>query len=67
MKPKFVNHTSNKIPIFRKILHLQLAYFPESFSWMIPRLIPKKNKMTTQTTAPKKEKGVSNGLRIIMS
>ena len=65
MKPKFVNHTSNKIPIFREILYLQLPHFREYFSWMIPKLTPKKNKMTTQTTAPKKEREVSNGLKIL--
>merc|ERR1712083_486641 len=32
-------------------------------SWMIPKLTPKKNKMTTQTTAPKKEREARNERR----
>ena len=45
-------------------MYLELTSFREYFSWMIPKLTPKKSKMTTQTIAPKKEKGVSNTLKI---
>ena len=67
MKSELLNHTSNNTPIFREKMYFSLTYFREYFSWMIPKLTPKKSKMTTQTTAPKKEKGVSNTLKILGS